>query len=145
MNDDMAPDLTGVLRTALEAELARRDRQHSDEILALRAAGKPIGLMELLDQSKWWRTREGEWLTIEHMERSHAHNAAKYLLRHRNAVEFKYSLSESALLGMVNGDMAALSLEAELDRESAERAADVEGWLRSTPCWQALAARGGVS
>ncbi|MCB0969473.1 MAG: hypothetical protein KDB37_21765 [Ilumatobacter sp.] len=112
--------------------IAERRQRHE----RLRAEGKPIGLAELLDQGVWWRSSDGEWLTISFMERSHAHNAAEWLRRRSLPLAFRYELARMPDPFADDGILHAIAMEDE------RRMGDPQGWLESTACYRALANRG---
>lgn len=101
----------------------------------------PASLHALFDQGEWWRTKDGTWIRVADMARSHRLNTARFLLRRARrysralyveAWRFMPDLGDASD-GVFNALCGAP--EAEADR----RDADPVAWMVQTELYRAIA------
>lgn len=122
----------GKVRTAAEV-LAEEEQRHAQRTADM---GKPRTWAAMVDQSEWWRTKDGTWVRIADMAESHRHNTARFILRRAARIEFQISLSDLAFADATHFGVNARDA---LENMHSDRASDPARWLRGTVLYRALA------
>lgn len=103
----------------------------------------PAGMHALIDQGEWWRTKDGTWVRVTDMARSHRLNTARFLLR--GARRYSQALYSEASRSMPNWDMDDVSdgvfnaLFGVAEAEANRRDADPVSWMVQTELYRAIA------
>jgi hypothetical protein len=96
-----------------------------------------VSWLSALHQDEVWTDKAGAKHLIIDMDGRYRHNCEALLLRNAKQTSRAYSL-DLAFMPMPNGEMACDAIEAEIDREDAEIAADPVAWLREQRLLKAL-------
>lgn len=101
-----------------------------------RTDGKPVGVVNLIEQNIWWKDAAGNWLLIAELKISHATNLVRWLELRADTIHFQYGLGMCGFAPQ--GEMALDAFDGAMEELAEEPPLD---WLRSTRLYKAVLAR----
>lgn len=92
------------------------------------------------NQGETWFPNGKPAVAISGMDPAWRHNAAAFLVRNARAYLLQYDFGEFFSIQGVTAPVAREALDQGLEEAQAERSADPEAWIKSTPLYKALVA-----